>query len=223
MDDFLGKPIDFEDFSRVLTRWLPAAHDAAPGLAAPSLPAAAPIDGFDTKIGLATTRGDVAAWHRLLARFADAHRADPARLSTATPVQLRALVHDLKGTAGAIGAVEVCAAIARVEQSPGGTAAQSLAAALRASLAAIDATLAPVRTTPSEANAPPASDELQRALRERLAQRDLSALRYAQAHGAAIRAAFGRDASSLLTHIDQFDFDAALAVLDTRQMPAAVA
>jgi len=217
MDDFLGKPIDFEAFSRVLLRWLPATPDAPASVRPPAAPG---IDGIDTAIGLATTRGDLAAWQRLLARFADVHREDAARLASANPAQLRVLVHDLKGTAGAIGAVGLCAAIARVEEAPGEAATRALIATLASTLAAIDGALASAgATAPAASELPPPAD-VQRALRERLAQRDLSALRYAQAHGAAIRAAFGRDAASLLTQIEDFDFDAALALLDARPAPA---
>ncbi|HMM74630.1 MAG TPA: response regulator [Gammaproteobacteria bacterium] len=214
MDDFLGKPIDFEAFSRVLSRWLPTAPRAAAAPPPASPPDRPRIEGLDAAIGLATTRGDIAAWRRLLARFADAHRADPARLRTATPEELRALVHGLKGTAGAVGAVNVCAALARAEATPGEAATMALADALEATLAAIGAARATEDATPPATSASPALPELRDALRERLVQRDLSALRYAQVHGTAIRAAFGRDAEALIAQIENFEFDAALASLD---------
>ncbi|MGE3772638.1 MAG: response regulator [Gammaproteobacteria bacterium] len=214
MDDFLGKPIDFEEFSRVLSRWLPAAPDPAPPAPVASPIARPRIEGLDAAIGLATTRGDVAAWRRLLARFAAVHREDPAELRAASAERLRELVHGLKGTAGAIGAIDVCAAVARAEATPGDAATAALATALETTLAAIDAASRSDLATPPAASDTSAPAELRSALRERLAQRDLSALRYAQRHGAAIRNAFGGDADTLLAQIEGFDFDAALALLE---------
>jgi len=214
MDDFLGKPLDFEEFTRVLLRWLPATAEFGP--TAPLGVSTPPIAGLDATVGLATTRGDVAAWRRLLARFAEVHRDDPARLRGASPATRGELVHTLKGTAGAVGAVQVCAALARVEASPDDAAIEALAAALDEVFAAIAAALTADTPRAPAQRASPSAAELVSALRERLAARDLSALRYAQAWGPAIRATFGRDAEPLIALIEDFDFDAALDVLHAR-------
>lgn len=213
MNDFLSKPIDFDEFARVLARWLPPAGDVI-AQESPSVPAAdlASIPGLDAATGLRTTRGDVAGYRRLLARFAAVHRDDIARLRAAQGPAASAIAHGLKSTAGFIGAREVLAVLARCEQAPTPDHYEALAAALAALIRAIDADALPGPVDAPTAASPAA--DVARALREHLARRDMGASRYAREHAQTIRAIYGRRAETLLASIEDFEFDDALAVLE---------
>jgi PAS domain S-box-containing protein len=122
MDDFVAKPVDPKALFATLQKWLPqdAAATAvgaiavppAPTFTAAALPAAlVAIPGLDAERGLNVLNGDLAAYLRLLRRYASNHAEDMAqlrqRISAGDRDGARLLAHTLKGASGNLGATAV--------------------------------------------------------------------------------------------------------------------
>ncbi|WP_140635851.1 response regulator [Methylibium rhizosphaerae] len=97
MNDHIAKPVNVVELFATLGRWV-----RAPG--GPSLNALA---GMDTRAGLASVRGNVALYRRLLSMFCEREADFEVRLRSArangdTEAAIRC-AHDLKGVAGTLG------------------------------------------------------------------------------------------------------------------------
>jgi PAS domain S-box-containing protein len=122
MNDHVVKPIDVDGLFATLARWVrpkstPAANeDTAPGtLDGPALP------GIDRAVGLASTLGNEPLYQRLLRMFYDGQR-DIADLFHAAHeagdgASALRLAHTLKSVAGTLGALEVQASAAALENT----------------------------------------------------------------------------------------------------------
>ncbi|MRV72424.1 response regulator [Duganella sp. FT92W] len=232
MVDFVSKPIEPDDLWRALLRWVPPHTGAAP---APQLEAEAAaeaadnglpahIAGLDMAAGLrrvlhkpdryiAMLRGFVTsqahAGSEIAAALADGRRADAERAA-----------HTLKGLAGNIGADALQAAAATLEQAlREGTAAgeaQVLVASLLATQVAAIAQALPGDEAP---HGPVTVDPAQRdavvaELRALLADDDAQAEKVMIDNQPLLAAAYPNHIRRLQQAIGQFDFEAALAVLD---------
>jgi CheY-like chemotaxis protein len=123
--DFLSKPIEVSKLAKIMERWIsadkrgPAPADGAADAAAPSanLP---DIEGLDAKAGLAQAGGDSGLYLNLLEMFC---RDARARLPLLTKMprereqKFTTQVHALKSALAAIGAAELAAAAARLEEA----------------------------------------------------------------------------------------------------------
>ena len=127
MDDHLTKPIEIDALYATLTQWLvdgpssrrAAATAAAAASAAPPPSALPALTGIDVQQGLARTFGNEALYRRMLRLFAK-HDVEFCRLfrdalATGRRDDLVALVHDMKGAADTLAAVDVVAAATTLE------------------------------------------------------------------------------------------------------------
>ena len=125
MQDHIPKPIDPDLFYEVLARWLPRAG-VLPAPVEPPPPAqsgAVPvtIPGFDTDDVLGRLDGDVDLYHRLLQMLpADFSRAAEALRDAYARGEREAVVHavhDMRGMASGIGAIDVTAAATALDDA----------------------------------------------------------------------------------------------------------
>jgi len=113
MNDFIAKPVDPEKLYGTLAHWLPAALIVPPAPAATgAFPAAlAAIPGLDAGQGLKVLNGNLAAYLRLLRRYAVEHGGDMGRLRERMAREdrdgARLLAHTLKGSSGNLGVTAI--------------------------------------------------------------------------------------------------------------------
>jgi PAS domain S-box-containing protein len=112
MNDFLVKPIDPGELSRILVRWLPreaAGAISQPAPAAGGLPQG--IGGLDTALGLSRMGGKKTLYLAMLRRYASSQKnaaADIRRaLAAGDLATARDLAHTSKGVSGTLGVVDV--------------------------------------------------------------------------------------------------------------------
>jgi CheY-like chemotaxis protein len=196
------------------------------------------ITGLDPLSGLRMMCGDTAKYRRLLDLFAASHSQDAALLATGTQAEIERIAHTLKGAAGNLGAT-------LVQET-----ATSLHAALRQQadskeielwrgrvVTALTALIAGIQKLPQEETsahgekrgglALPAEIDPARLttvlekLEALLVIGDTVAEELAQQEAHLLRMGLGAAASSLLAHIEHFDYEAALVVLRKARQAAA--
>jgi CheY-like chemotaxis protein len=183
------------------------------------------IEGLDTRAGLARCGGNAVLYHKILRKFRDTQADAPQRIRAALAAGDRATAereaHTVKGVAGNIGADAVQAAAQTVETDISGQpdSAPSLApleqalSALIAGLASL-ATPAPAAQTPGTVSAEALRDLLDR-LQALLEDSDADAAELLPAIEAQCGDADSRQQiQAISAHIDDFEFDQALALLD---------
>jgi len=127
MQDFIGKPIDVEQFYTILLKYIrPKARmgDVQPMKPAETPPAAASgtglsIPGVDTEEGLARINGNRKAYINILKKYAELFSDIVPKLAdtykNGRNDEGRQLAHNLKGLSGNIGAQEIYALAAEIE------------------------------------------------------------------------------------------------------------
>ncbi|MBP0018573.1 MAG: response regulator [Cyanobacteria bacterium SBLK] len=135
MNDHITKPIDPSHVFRTLLRWLESNNGQSNGqtdspetafstpLATVPPPAKAQweLDGIDAKAGIRRIGGNTDAYRRVLRQFCDKNQNTFARIQGAIAAKdyelAKQYIHTVKGTAGNIGAKDLFAAAADLEQA----------------------------------------------------------------------------------------------------------
>jgi PAS domain S-box-containing protein len=245
VDDILVKPLNLEQMAVLLARWVtprvappvaprPAAEPRSP---VPSPPPAAGSDGLefpaiaglDRDSAVQTLGGNRALFLHLLEGFAKefTHAVERTRQDLAASARETAArrMHTLRGNAGTLGALEIMAAAAELEQAiaQGETDLDGRLAALADQLAALLAASAPWRGAAPGA-APQAAAPLTAArlaeLRADLASHDMKVLNDLAALQPALLGTVGAELTGAFDRaIQNLRFDEALALLDQAVTP----
>ena len=236
MQDFVAKPIEPDALWLALAAWI----RPRPGLGGPAAPpaAAAPetdgpvlaeaVPGLDTALGLRRVLGKKPVYLALLRKFVAGQQGSVAAMRAALdqgdPALAERLAHTLKGVAGNIGAGPLQSGADALEQALRARAAPAQTAALLDALAApLDALLTGLaRALPAEptaAAAAPAGDApdvraLLQQLATGLADSDAEVQELIAREAGSLSRALGEAAfGELRQAVDDYDFDAALAIV----------
>ena len=238
MNDHVPKPVDPEQLYGALLRWLPA-RSAVPLLPSQhkNLTETQPdtervdlstIPGLDLESGLKAVRGKMDSYQRLLSNFATTHLDDfqhiTACLNGNDQPEARRLAHSLKGAAATLGAFAIQKAAAALE----------LAIKEVRPLAEITPLIAETASSYRQLNALLGSKEIHLSaptavadsaawiaarplllpLRQQLAEGDFAAQNLPGEQVMLLRSLLGSRYTVFESHIGNFDFEAALALLD---------
>ena len=228
MNDHLAKPVTPTTLYQALARWLPgasprpaAAPETAPatGTSEPGSPPA--IAGLDTTEGLRSTRGQLPRYLRLLDRFARTYQGRAtglrAQLAEGRLDEIRLLAEGLRSSAGPLGASQLAACAAQLEQSlqhPApdhtlNTQVEALAGELERLLAAITTATGPLGPSPA------ALRDFIAELGTLLAGNDVRAASEWRDKGHWLESISGPTARQISTAIELFEFEEAAALLTT--------
>jgi two-component system sensor histidine kinase/response regulator len=208
----------------------PPTHDAA---AAATLQSLRDVRGLDVDTGLRRSGHKPPLYLSLLQRFVAGQAQTPTLITQALDegrrLDARRLAHTLKGVAGNLGAPAVHAAAESLErsvsQSMEAGAPPEAEASVQAALARTRDALAPLLrdiaarlseadgTPPAELADPAETARFARELVQQLQGGFAEARQSLQAHPERVRALLGADHDAFCQHLQQFNFEAALALL----------
>lgn len=172
---------------------------------------------------MAVTRGNSTRYLWLLHQFAPQHGDDAARLAGSPHDEALLIAHSLKGAAATLGAHRVAAAAADLEAHLRKAATPSVPAPLLAALSeALSVLCQAVAAVPTASPQPgaemPADPQaLMTQLAFLLGASDMQAIALAEAHAPYLRARLGAQGDAFYEHLERFDFDAALRLIEDRR------
>jgi two-component system sensor histidine kinase/response regulator len=229
MNDHIAKPLNVAQLFATMARWIkPAAPQQAPLVQATSGDEKLPLlEGISTEVGLATCAGNAALYRKLLLQFGATNKNFEGDFRQArhdedqqTPMRM---AHTLKGVAGSIGATQVADVAKNLEVACRGNATpedintllEQLLAAMAPVLQGIDEAGISLAGTTSPVHAAPAvSNASVEQLREALQNFDPKAKDFAETLlGGSSAGTCGVILQEVIGHIDNFDFEQALAVV----------
>lgn len=190
------------------------------------------IEDLDTHAGLISVRGKTDVYRRLLGQFANSHQGDFERMQAHCAAgelgEVRRLAHSLKGAAATLGASRVHLAAAELDSAirnerPGEEMPARIAhchdafEALRSQLALQHV----LDVLPEAPVAPPVLPEnakrVLQTLKRQLTEGDFAVQGEIQRQQDALRAIFGEDFKAFEKAVGEFNFEAALELLETRR------
>jgi CheY-like chemotaxis protein len=232
MNDYLTKPIDLQELSRVLARWL------NPALAKPSQVSATQQQPFEAKAvwqkagidvdgALARLGGNVERYQRLLAQFCTQYQDMASRLhqlfEEGNINEMVRLAHAVKGSAGNLGITKVYEAAMRLETlaKQGDTAV--MAQAIDALSDALQPLLSVVSPMPSDSQAMAETtldteskaklQTLLQTLYKQLSEADTEAVETIEILQALLPPS--GQLQQLTKYVQDYDFDTALSIIKT--------
>jgi two-component system sensor histidine kinase/response regulator len=245
MNDFIAKPVNPELFYAALMKWLPVpAAKPATNVVTPAPVLSdedrrrhlASIPGLDLPVGLATMRGNVAKYTRLLNLFAEGYHGHAeqifAMLASGQLDAIEPIVHSLRGASGMLGATRLSDTANKVlvalENDAGAEEIGGLCATLTEDLSKlIEGIRQHASNDPLESIIPPTPAryaEILARLETLLEQGDMTASYLAKDEAETLKTILGASAATLQARIDAFDYEAAAATLrEFRQQATAVA
>ena len=250
MNGHVTKPVDPAVLLTTLARWLPTAN--AEGLMPAAMSAKASlieqdlaltlsrIPGLNSKFGLASVRGRMSSYRRLLNKFSHDHMDDFSLLRQHMAAgdinEARRLAHSLKGVAGTLGAVAVQKSAASLEAAIKEEQAATVISPLIEQTATAFAELCrhlPLPLIPDDASSLPLatglsanqstnktlSPEILAQLRHLLEIGEVGAQELVREQANALRGMLGHDFVAFEYLIATFDFEAALTRLNLITSP----
>ncbi len=240
MNDHVAKPVDPAVLLATLARWLPTANAEqmapAPMSAAPSLAdqeialALSQITGLNSEFGLASVRGKLRSYHRLLNKFGQNHLDDFSligqRLAAGDSSEARRLAHSLKGAAALLGAITVQNAAASLEaairEGQQATLITPLIEQTATAYTELCRQLPPLPDAGASLTlAQTASPEVLARLRQLLENGEVGAQELVRQQAHALHSLLGNDFTIFEQLTSTFDFEAALDLLNRMTSPDA--
>jgi two-component system, sensor histidine kinase and response regulator len=236
MNDHIGKPINVREMFATMAKWIRPARvvlppsESAVGVEIPdtSVEPIPELPGIDTQAGLAISQNDPRLYLKLLRRFRESQGDFAARFAAARldpdPEAATRCAHTLKGVAGNIAARDVQAAAQALESAcQAGESGERLDVLLAETLVCLEPVLAGLavldRSESAESGTAPVErvvvEPILARLRALLLDDDTEAADVAEElttrlAGSALGSLMGR----MTRAIEDYDFDAALTVLD---------